>query len=275
MTRPGHPHRYIQHMPSLVATDLDGTLLDRDGKVTDRTRAALDALDRRGVPVVFVTGRPIRWMDSLWEAVGGHGLAICSNGGIVYDVATHTVKRARTIDPDTALRVADVVRRAIPGSTFALEKTTGFAREERFGGRHQEPLGIPIGPLERILDQTVVKLLALHDEIAPETYWRRVDELVHHLVTATWSSTFSLVEMSGKGVTKASTLEDLAAEMGVASNDVIAFGDMPNDIPMLHWAGASYAMADAHPAARAAATHQAPPHDQDGVAQVLEQVFGL
>jgi Cof subfamily protein (haloacid dehalogenase superfamily) len=262
-------------MPSLVATDLDGTLLDRDGKVSERTRRALDELDRRGIPVVFVTGRPIRWMDDLWEAVGGHGLAICSNGGIVYDVATHTVKRARVIEPDTAVKVADIIRRAIPGSTFALEKTGGFAREERFGGRHVEPLGIPIGPLERIVDHTVVKLLALHDEIAPETYWRRVDELVSHLVTTTWSSTFSLVEMGGKGVTKASTLEGLAADLGVGPQDVIAFGDMPNDIPMLRWAGTSYAMAGAHPAARAAALHEAPDHDEDGVAQVLERVFDL
>jgi Cof subfamily protein (haloacid dehalogenase superfamily) len=262
-------------LPSLVATDLDGTLLDGGGRVSPRTREVLDELDRRGVPVVFVTGRPIRWMDELWDAVGGHGLAICSNGGIVYDVATHSVKRARTIEPETALRVADILRRRIPGTAFALEKTGGFAREERFGGRHQEPLGIPIGPLEQILDHTVVKLLALHEEIAPETYWRRVDELVHDLVTPTWSSTFSLVEMSRRGVTKASTLADLAAELGVSPQDVIAFGDMPNDIPMLEWAGASYAMADAHPAARAVARHAAPPHDEDGVAQILTRVFEL
>jgi len=262
-------------LPRLVATDLDGTLLDSEGRVTPRTRKALDELDRRGVPVVFVTGRPIRWMESLWEAVGGHGLAICSNGGIVYDVGSHSVQRAHTIDPEIALRVAEVLRKAIPGTTFALEKTTGFAREERFGGRHREPLGIPIGPLDRILDHTVVKLLALHEELAPEAYWRQVVELVQDLVTPTWSSTFALVEMSRKGVTKASALEHLAAEMGVLAADVIAFGDMPNDIPMLQWAGASYAMADAHPAARAVARHQAPPHDEDGVAQVLEQVFGL
>lgn len=262
-------------MPSLVATDLDGTLLDSTGQVSARTREVLDELDRRGVPVVFVTGRPIRWMEDLWDAVGGHGLAICSNGGIVYDVATHSVRRARTIEPEVGLRVADVLRRRIPGTTFALEKTGGFAREERFLGRHREPLGIPIGPLDRIFDNTVVKLLALHDEIAPETYWQRVDELVQDLVTPTWSSTFSLVEMSAKGVTKASTLADLAVELGVTRADVIAFGDMPNDIPMLQWAGTSYAMADAHPAARAAALHQAPGHDEDGVARVLADVFGL
>ena len=69
-------------LPRLVATDLDGTLLHSDGTVTARTRAVLAELDDLGVPVVFTTGRPVRWMEDLWEAVGGHGLAI---GGVVVD----------------------------------------------------------------------------------------------------------------------------------------------------------------------------------------------
>ena len=84
-------------MLKLVATDLDGTLLHTDGTVTARTRAALTAVEDLGVTVVFVTGRPIRWMEDLWEHVGGHGLAVCSNGGIVYDVHARAVSKARTI----------------------------------------------------------------------------------------------------------------------------------------------------------------------------------
>jgi Cof subfamily protein (haloacid dehalogenase superfamily) len=262
-------------VPRLVATDLDGTLLDGDGKVSGRTRAVLDQLEERGVPVVFVTGRPIRWMDELWDAVGGHGLAICSNGGVVYDVATHTVQRALTIEPDTALDVARRLRRQVPGTYFALEKSGGFAREEGFRGRHQEPLGIPTGPLEQILDNTVVKLLAVHDEIAPETYWRLVDDVVGDLVSVTWSSTFALIEMSAHGVTKASTLERVCVDLGVTAEEVVAFGDMPNDIAMLQWAGTSYAMANAHPSAQAVATATAPSHDDDGVAVVLAELFDL
>src|SRR3954449_3376110 len=113
----------------LVATDLDGTLLHTDGTVTDRTREVLDALDAMGITVVFVTGRPIRWMEPLWHHVGDHGLAICSNGGIVYDVPGRSVVEARTIPRQIGLKVADLVRTAIPGSTFALEKTTGFGKE--------------------------------------------------------------------------------------------------------------------------------------------------
>jgi len=259
----------------LVATDLDGTLLHSDGTVTAYTRQVLEELDRRGVHVVFVTGRPIRWMDSLWDAVGGHGLAICSNGGIVYDVASHSVRNALTIDPDTCLKVGRLLRKAIPGTSFALEKTGGFGVEETFMSRNDVVRGIPTGPLEQIVDGTVVKLLAQHEEIAPEPFWREVEERVGHLVTTTWSSTFSMVEMSAHGVTKATTLERLATELGVESYEVVAFGDMPNDIEMLTWAGSSYAMANAHGSVLGVAAHEAPGNDEDGVAVTLAGIFGL
>ena len=108
------------------------------------------------------------------RTVGGHGLAICSNGGIVYDVAGRAV-RSRADHPRrrSARRSARHLRTEIPGSTFALEKTTGFAREHDFMPRlrgHAVP-DVPTGPLEEISDDTVVKLLALHPEMAPEDYW--------------------------------------------------------------------------------------------------------
>lgn len=261
--------------PRLVATDLDGTLLDPDGKVSDRTRTALLAVEALGVPVVFVTGRPIRWMDDLWADVGGHGLAVCSNGGIVYDVSSHSVRNALTVPRDTALNVARTLRKAVPGTFFALEKTGGFAREEGFMGRHREPLGIETGPLESIFDDTVVKLLALHHEIGPETYWRRAEEMVGTQLEVTWSSSFSLLEMSARGVTKATTLARLCDELDIDASEVVAFGDMPNDVPMLEWAGTSYAMANAHAALQAVADHVAPGNDVDGVATTLEELFDL
>jgi Cof subfamily protein (haloacid dehalogenase superfamily) len=258
----------------LVATDLDGTLLHTDGTVTDRTRRVLEAVDERGVTVVFVTGRPVRWMDSLWEHVGDHGLAICSNGGIVYDVPGRRVAEARTIAPEVGLKVADLLRTALPGSTFALEKTAGFAKEPQFGPRRETaPEGTETGPLPEIFDDTVVKLLALHEEMAAEDYWAQVDQLVGSFVTTTWSSVGALVEISAAGVTKATTLEVLCAQLGVAAEEVLAFGDMPNDVAMLQWAGTSYAMANAHPTAVAAADHTAPRNDDDGVARVLEELL--
>ncbi len=262
-------------MLKLVATDLDGTLLHTDGTVTDRTRAALTAVEARGVTVVFVTGRPVRWMETLWSHVGEHGLAICSNGGIVYDVAQHAVRTARPIPVQIGLAVAEMLREGVPGSSFALERTTGFAKEPAFRERHPVPDDVQVGPLPEVFDEHTVKLLARHEELPPEEFWQATERLVGDLVQTTWSSADALVEISARGVTKASTLGQLCDELRVAADEVLAFGDMPNDLAMLEWAGTSYAMANAHASVLALADHVAPAHDEDGVAVVLEKLFDL
>jgi Cof subfamily protein (haloacid dehalogenase superfamily) len=259
----------------LVATDLDGTLLHTDGTVTARTREVLNAVEELGVTVVFVTGRPVRWMDALWEHVGGHGLAIVSNGGILYDVRDHAVKMARTIPVDAGLEVAKRLRDAIPGTTFATERIEGFAKESGFMSRIPPPPDLRVGPAEEILDDQVVKLLARHEDAEPEEFWAEVESHVGHLVTTTWSSLGALVEMSAVGVSKASTLELVCAERGIDASQVVAFGDMPNDLAMLEWAGTSYAMANAHSAVLDLAGKVAPSNEEDGVAAVLSELFGL
>jgi Cof subfamily protein (haloacid dehalogenase superfamily) len=259
----------------LVATDLDGTLLHTDGTVTARTREVLNAVEELGVTVVFVTGRPVRWMDALWEHVGGHGLAIVSNGGILYDVRDHAVKMARTIPVEAGLEVAKRLRDAIPGTTFAMERIVGFAKESGFMSRIPPPPDLRVGPAEEILDDQVVKLLARHEDAEPEEFWAEVESHVGHLVTTTWSSLGALVEMSAVGVSKASTLELLCAERGIDASQVVAFGDMPNDLAMLEWAGTSYAMANAHSAVLDLAGKVAPSNEEDGVAAVLSELFDL
>jgi HAD superfamily hydrolase (TIGR01484 family) len=261
--------------PRLVATDLDGTLLHTDGTVTARTREVLTAVEELGVTVVFVTGRPVRWMDDLWEHVGGHGLAVVSNGGILYDVHARAVRKARPIPVEVGLKVADVLRHAVPGTTFAMERVDGFAKEPDFMPRLPPPPDLRVGAVEEVFDEHVVKLLARHDEMDPEPFWAEVESHVGHLLTTTWSSVGALVEMSAAGVTKASTLELVCAELGVDASDVVAFGDMPNDLPMLEWAGTSYAMGNAHTTVRELADHVAPSNEDDGVAAVLEELFDL
>jgi Cof subfamily protein (haloacid dehalogenase superfamily) len=261
--------------PRLVATDLDGTLVRSDGTVSAYTRDVLAELDRRGVPVVFVTGRPLRWAEDVFEYVGGHGLAIVSNGGLVWDVARSAVHLMRPLDPAVGLEVCGLIREAAPGAAFAVESLAGIALEAGFLERHVLPEGARRGPLEELFDDPAVKLLARHEELPAQEFWDLAMLAVGDRAVVTWSSTSALLEISGAGVTKASTLALLCADHGVTADDVIAFGDMPNDLPMLGWAGTSYAMADAHPTVTAAADHVAPGHDDDGVARVLAGVFDL
>jgi Cof subfamily protein (haloacid dehalogenase superfamily) len=258
-----------------VATDLDGTLVRSDGTVSDSTRDVLLELDRRDVPVVFVTGRPLRWAEEVFEHVGSHGLAVVSNGALVWDVARERVHLERPITPALGLEVCALVREAVPGTAFAVESLRGIALEHGFRERHVVPDGSRRGTMEELFDAPALKLLARHEELDPETFWDAAEVAVDGRLVITWSSASALLEISGPGVTKASTLAMLCADLRVEAADVIAFGDMPNDLPMLTWAGTSYAMADAHASVTEIADHVAPGHDQDGVARVLAGVFDL
>lgn len=259
----------------LVATDLDGTLVHSDGSVTPRTREVLAELDRRGVPVVFVTGRPLRWAIEVFEHVGEHGLAVVSNGALVWNVPRHTVHLQRLLEPAVAREVCRLIRAAVPGATFAVEGFDGIGLEPGFLERHAVPEGSRRAPVEQLLDHAAIKLLARHEEATPQEFWDAAAQAVGDRAVITWSSATALLEISAAGVTKASTLALVCAELGIAPADVVAFGDMPNDIPMLEWAGTSYAMANAHASVRAAADHLAPGNDEDGVATTLTRIFGL
>src|SRR5258707_3570990 len=101
--------------PAVVATDLDGTIVRTDGTISARTRAALTAAEDAGAMVVIVTGRPPRWLTGIAEATGHHGLAICANGAMVYDLHTEQVIGAYPISVTDARRIIDDLRAAIPG----------------------------------------------------------------------------------------------------------------------------------------------------------------
>jgi hydroxymethylpyrimidine pyrophosphatase-like HAD family hydrolase len=259
--------------PRLVATDLDGTLVHSDGTVTPRTRAVLAAAEEAGVVVVFVTGRPLRWARDVFEHVGGHGLAIISNGALVWDVAGDAPALERPIEPEDGLAACRAIREAVPGTAYAVETLHGIGLEPGFRSRYPLPDGAGRAPVETLLAEPVLKLLARHEELEPQEFWDRAEAVAGRRVEITWSSTSTLLEMSAAGVTKATTLERMCSALDIDAEQVVAFGDMPNDLPMLQWAGTSYAMANAHPTVRAVADHEAPTNDDDGVAQVLERLL--
>jgi hydroxymethylpyrimidine pyrophosphatase-like HAD family hydrolase len=261
--------------PRLVATDLDGTLVRTDGTVSPYAHDVIAALDERGVPVVFVTGRPLRWAEEVFEYVGAHGLAVVSNGALVWDVAGDRVHRLRPIAEEIGLEVCRLIRDSVPGAVFAIETLDGIALEPDFLERHPVPPGSVRGALDQIYDRPAVKVLARHEGLEPQEFWDRARAAVGDLAVITWSSNTALLEISAEGVTKASTLALVCDAQGVDREHVVAFGDMPNDIPMLSWAGTSYAMANAHPTVIEAADHVAPANDDDGVASVLVGLFDL
>ncbi|MEU6016197.1 Cof-type HAD-IIB family hydrolase [Streptomyces sp. NPDC047515] len=266
--------------PRLIATDLDGTLLRDDKTVSARTVAALAAAEEAGIEVFFVTGRPARWMDVVSDHVHGHGLAICANGAAVADLhADGKLVKVRPLRRDIALDVVHTLRAAAPGTSFAVELTTGIHYEPGYPPFHLDP-GATVAVAEKLLHEEtpgsgapVLKLLAHHAELSPDDFLSLARAAAGDRASFTRSSPTALLEVSGPGVSKASTLALCCAERGISPAEVVAFGDMPNDVEMLSWAGTSYAMGNAHPAALAAASGRTATNGDDGVAVVIERIL--
>ncbi|GGK92252.1 hydrolase [Sphaerisporangium melleum] len=260
----------------LIATDLDGTALRSDGSVSPRTAAAFSLVERAGATLVFVTGRPPRWMGNVAGAVRHRGLAICANGALVYDLHTERIVESHLIEPGVLSEAVGRLRDRIPELSFSVEYEGGFAHESGFrldSWDSRELSGIRV-EMSALTARPGAKLLAFHRDMDPDILHALVDDTVGDLLTATHSSGRALIEMSAQGVTKASALATLAERHLVVAEEVVAFGDMPNDLPMLSWAGTSYAVANAHPHVLAAVTHVTAANDEDGVAIILEKIFG-
>lgn len=259
-------------LPRVVATDLDGTLLRSDGTVSDRTRDVLTALDEGGTHVVFVTARPPRWLGEVGRLVGGHGVIICLGGACVYDVGTRQVVESRGFAPLALRDVVRDLRAAVPGVALAVEQVEGPVFDPEF--RHDEDMPDSWrGPVERALGAPVAKLLARTEDLGQDAFFERVLDAVGDRALLAFSGAEGLAELLPPDVTKAGALAAWCATHGIGAEEVWAFGDMPNDLPMLAWAGTSYAVANAHPEVLTAATRVTASNDDDGVALALERLL--
>jgi len=280
----------------VVASDLDGTLVRSDGEISERTRAALGRCRELGVRVVLVTGRPPRWIgDSIAGLVHGD-VAVCGNGAVLLDPARGRIIDVRPLAPPVVREVIRRLERSVPGAVFGLETLEGFRHEPGYRphlpsgslaalARARNGLGPEVGtgtgavPTRDALldgDPVVTKLLcrSLSGGLGPDALLAVAREVLGDLAEPVHSHrTDPLLEVSAPGVDKATALAGLVALWQVRPCEVVAFGDMPNDATMLRWAGRGYAMGNGHPEAVRAAGRLAPPCDEDGVAQVLEELL--
>lgn len=259
----------------LVATDLDGTLLRDDHSVSARTRRALAAVQEAGITVVMVTGRPPRFVQPIAAELGVTGPAICCNGAILYDPAHNAILEHTPLSGETARAVVRRLRVDAPDIAFAIERELQYGCERAYiemGGGFPRPDDDEVADALTLCAQPVTKLLARHPTLGGPVYYPVAQRIVGDLAGVTVSGP-RLVEIMALEVDKAATLARLAERLGVAPAQTMAFGDMPNDAPMLRWAGRGVAVANAHPEAVEAADMRAASNMEDGVAQTLERLL--
>jgi Cof subfamily protein (haloacid dehalogenase superfamily) len=269
------PDVHEDRVPRLVVTDMDGTFLSPDGTVSEQNRAAVLAAQQAGIPVLFATGRPVRWLDVIRDLPGAHPTVIASNGAVLYDLGAQKLLDRVCVDPDVALGAVRAVRASVPDAAFAFESGDRFGHEPGYRVWRSDPRVDPAlftGPAEEIAHtEPFVKMLVQSRTLDPDRLLADVRAVVGDTLTVTHSASHGagLVEVSGPGVSKASMLARCCARLGVDAADVAAFGDMPNDVAMLSWAGLPHVVANAHPVLLEGRYRVVPANAESGVGRTI------
>ncbi|MET9253696.1 HAD family hydrolase [Streptomyces sp. NPDC003717] len=262
----GFPYR-------LVATDLDGTLLRSDGTVSRRTREALAAATAAGAAHLVVTGRAVPWTRHILDDLGYDGLAVCGQGGQVYHAGEHRLLTSVTLDRQLA-GVALAKIEAETGPLYLAASRDGLDGDILVGPGYEVGGSLPAVPFTDAADLWTAplnKIYLQHPTMSDDELAGAARRAAGGFVTVTMAGA-GIVELLPLGLSKATGLSLAARRLGVKAADTIAFGDMPNDIPMFGWAARGVAMANAHEELKAVADEVTSSHDEDGIAVVLERL---
>ncbi|MCX2922283.1 MULTISPECIES: HAD family hydrolase [unclassified Streptomyces] len=259
----------------LVATDLDGTLLREDHSVSDRTRDALAAVTAAGAAHIVVTGRAVPWTRPILDDLGYQGLAVCGQGAQVYDAGAHRLLTSVTLDRQLA-SVALAKIEAEVGPLHLAASRDGLDGEVLVGPGYEVTGRLPSTPLTDAADLWAAplnKLYIQHPALTDDELTEVATRTAGGFVTVAMAGE-GIVELLPLGLSKATGLSLAARRLGAKAAGTIAFGDMPNDIPMFAWSAHGIAMANAHQELRAVADEVTSSNEEDGIAVVLERLLG-
>ncbi|MBD8031165.1 HAD family hydrolase [Corynebacterium gallinarum] len=272
--------------PKLVASDVDGTLIDSAERVPARLREVITRMTAQGTAMALSTGRPARWIYTVLEQLPVRPVCVCANGAVIYDSATDRILKAHTLAPETMVEVVALAEAAMAdhgGVSFAVERAGRSAFDnvdELFLVTPEYSHAWPtlddhgVVPITTLISEPATKLLLRSDFLESKEMFDRLRPVIPEEVGhVTFSMSGGLLEVAAPGVTKALGVSYLAELLGVAQEDVITFGDMPNDIEMLQWAGRGVAMGNARPEVKAVSDFVTATNDEAGVADVLEWWF--
>ena len=262
----GFPYR-------LIATDLDGTLLRGDDTISQRTRGALAAATAAGAAHIVVTGRAVPWTRHILDDLGYEGLAVCGQGAQVYHAGEHRLLTSVTLDRQLA-GVALAKIEAETGPLYLAASRDGLDGDVLVGPGYEVGGDLPALPLTDASDlwsAPLNKIYIQHPTLSDDELAEVARQAAGGFVTVTMAGA-GVVELLPLGLSKATGLSLAARRLGLKAADTIAFGDMPNDVPMFGWAARGVAMANAHEELKAVADEVTSSNDEDGIAVVLERL---
>lgn len=258
----------------MVALDLDGTVLDHEGGLSDRVRETVLAVRDRGVHVVIATGRGAYSTMTVLRRLGlTDGWAVCSNGAVTLwldpvRATGYRIERTHTFDPTA---VVAALRAELPHLTFAVEEAgAGYRLSGPFPEGELDGPQRMVSP-DELTSVSSCRVIARSKDHTAEEFLDLATRLGMHGVNYAVGWT-GWLDIAPAGVTKVSGLEFVRRALGVPREAVVALGDGRNDIEMFGWAGWAIAMGESVPEVKDAADETGPPVDEDGAAVVMESV---
>ncbi len=263
----------------MIAPDIDGTMLRSDGSLSAAVKDALHRAASAGIHVVPATGRPVLIAEDVIDALDLPQYWVFANGAITRHLGRDELIRGFWMDVALTRRLVRSLRRKLPGAGFALEfeKTVAFEH----GFEQVVPTVPSVPPTDDVLSAfidgewrggRVQKVLVYDLSLDLDQLYRDVSIAVGDEAVASYSG-LPFIELAAGEVTKATALRLLADDLGIDRREVACFGDNHNDLPMLQWAGWSYAMENGTDDAKAAADEVIDHNDRDGLASKIHQLL--
>jgi len=263
-------------LPRLIAIDLDGTLLDPMGELTERSAAALRAADEAGIIVVFATGRPPQVLHPLAPQIGDSvRYGVMANGTMICTLPDGMPLKFVGYSTSIAIAAVQRLRAHDPGFGFALATDRGFTNEPGFFERmpiHRGDAAVPDALVGHEDSDQTIKLLVFHHDHSAVELMTLIPEVLGPGLGVTHMGA-EAVELGPPGLDKGAGLQWLCEHLEIDRTEVLVFGDEINDLSMFAFAGHAVAVANAADAVLQAADEIGPSNADDGVAIVIERLL--
>lgn len=270
-----------------IALDLDRTTLNKEGRLSEKNRRAIEAVIAAGIHVVIASGRAFDTLPADICSVPGIEYAITCNGAAIYRMSTgECIKRyslsERAVETVMNVTAGDAVtyEAFINGAAYA--DRAYIEDPVRFGASTQavEYIRSTRKPVDDIRDFILRHSTDLDsmdivviDDIWKEEIWQKLEAATDEIYIT--SSVKQLIEISDKQCGKHTGAACVLKDLGLPREALAAFGDADNDIDMLRFAGCGIAMANSSEGCRQAADYVTGHHDEDGLAQALSDILHL
>ncbi|KAF0813012.1 Pyridoxal phosphate phosphatase YigL [Andreprevotia sp. IGB-42] len=264
-------------MPHVIASDLDGTLLDANHTVDAYTAQTLQTLEAQGVRFIIATGRHYRDVRGIRDVLGIRAYLVTSNGARVHDPDNRLV-HAENLEPEYARALCQPEFAAGTRLNIYLDDDWLIdAEDEWLAGLHQDSgFTYQVSDLTQHSGEGVAKVLYIADHEYLLGLEARIRERFGDALYVTFSMPDCL-EIMAPTVSKGHALTVVLGELGFGAEDCAAFGDGLNDLEMLQTAGLPFLMGNANPklVAQLPDVPQIGSNNEEGVARHLRQLFGL